>query len=511
MDFYYSFLLLLVVLSFYSESPQHAKAPDSFNSTVVTVCPSSSSTSLGILAPVLPQNEVFEIALPQNGVFEIVLPQNEVFESVLAPSGVFEFVLPQNEVCKIVTPIFNKVKRISKLLLNLGVKGFNKLIINLLNSGEKLCWAIRSFLESLQQVLKIYSWSLSENQASIQLRCKLTRLYLQQSLFKRHDFLICVHKLYFGYQNPLFWHLKLFSDYKCNPNTQVKEEENINKSKTAHIYGGGKALIFSSDELLPYASTDLHHQQYQFIRCIKKDCNQNPVLNENEIFFNVPLIVLAPKLTLKCAKNISILHDMFMPSKILLKNAQILLQDHNCQCGEFFSIFKPYKVATNAEYQQVWYQKHKEERAEYNKQPQYKESHKKSSQKHYWSKKDVKFPPNPPSAELCQNIVSDFCADTSPEVFEETGCAVCGKLTQICEMEDFSEVENVNLLNVDGVTRKARSKSSDLVKELRGPILAPNCSGVCHICIASLEKKSCQLWLLQMAFGLEKFQMNCKS
>ena len=254
MHFYYSFLLLLVVLSVYSESPQHAKAPDSFNSTVVTVCPSSSSTSLGILAPVLPQNEVFEIALPQNGVFEIVLPQNEVFE----------FVLPQNEVCRIVTPISNKVKRMSKLLLNLGVKGFNKLIINLLNSGEKLCWAIRSFLESLQQVLKIYSWSLSENQTSIQLRCRLTRLYLQQSLFKKHDFLICVHKLYYGYQNPLFWHLKLFSDYKCNPNTQVKEE-NINKSKRSHICGGGKALIFASDELLPYASTDLHHQQYQFI------------------------------------------------------------------------------------------------------------------------------------------------------------------------------------------------------------------------------------------------------
>ena len=59
------------------------------------------------------------------------------------------------------------------------------------------------------------------------------------------------------------------------------------------------------------------------------------------------------------------------------------------------------------------------------------------SQKHYWSKKDVKFPPNPPSADLCQKIVSDFCADTSPEVFEEAGCAVCGKLTPICEMEEL--------------------------------------------------------------------------
>src|SRR6202035_5814630 len=32
----------------------------------------------------------------------------------------------------------------------------------------------------------------------------------------------------------------------------------------------------------------------------------------------------------------------------------------------------------------------------------------KSSQKHYQSQKDVKFPPAPPSAELCQSIVSNF-------------------------------------------------------------------------------------------------------
>jgi len=42
-------------------------------------------------------------------------------------------------------------------------------------------------------------------------------------------------------------------------------------------------------------------------------------------------------------------------------------------------------------------------------------------------------------------------------------------------MEELSEVENINLLKVDGVTRKARCKSSDPVRELRGPILAPNC------------------------------------
>jgi hypothetical protein len=35
---------------------------------------------------------------------------------------------------------------------------------------------------------------------------------------------------------------------------------------------------------------------------------------------------------------------------------------------------------------------------------------------------------------------------------------------------------------VDGVTRKARFKSTDPVRELKGPILAPGCSRVCPIC-----------------------------
>jgi hypothetical protein len=54
----------------------------------------------------------------------------------------------------------------------------------------------------------------------------------------------------------------------------------------------------------------------------------------------------------------------------------------------------------------------KEKHAEYNKHCYSKSESRvslKKSQKHYWSKKDMKFPPAPPSAELCQNIVSDLC------------------------------------------------------------------------------------------------------
>jgi hypothetical protein len=70
MYFYYFFLLLLIVLSAYSESPHHVKPPDFLDPTSVTVCPNGSSAQLGVLAPVLPQNEVFRSVLP-NGVFKI--------------------------------------------------------------------------------------------------------------------------------------------------------------------------------------------------------------------------------------------------------------------------------------------------------------------------------------------------------------------------------------------------------------------------------------------------------
>jgi hypothetical protein len=99
MNFCYTFLLLLVMLSAYSESPQHGKPPDSLDLTVAAVCPNSSSNLFGVLAPVLLQPEVSgsvlsqNIVLPQDEVYSTVLPLNEV-GSVLQ-NGVFQFILPQ--------------------------------------------------------------------------------------------------------------------------------------------------------------------------------------------------------------------------------------------------------------------------------------------------------------------------------------------------------------------------------------------------------------------------------
>src|ERR1700723_2490743 len=267
---------------------------------------------------------------------------------------------------------------------------------------------------------------LSENHTSVQFRCRLIGLLLKRSLFRKHDFATCVYKVYHNYQNLGFWHLKFFSNYKNNSHTCIGKDDS-QKSTTFQFYGGGKFLIFSSDELRPYTSDDIHGQQYQFLQCIKKDNKQKLDPNDGNVLCSVPLNVLAPKLTLKSAKELANLHDMYMPSKILLKNAQILLENHKCEtCPDLLAVFKPYRVASGTERQKTWYQKNTEKRTSYEKHryatSEYRESNKKSSQKYYWFKKDVKFPPVPPSSELCQKIISEFCADTSPDVFEETGC-----------------------------------------------------------------------------------------
>src|SRR6202011_3340328 len=130
MNFYYSFFLLLVVLSAYSEGPQHAKPPDP---TMVAVCPNSSSVSLGVLTPILPQNEVFRFVPPQHEVFRTVVPRDGVFENVTVK-------------CQ----LFDSVKTIMYSPSNVGVK------------------------ECFEHVFMMFSWALSENQASIQLKCRLT-------------------------------------------------------------------------------------------------------------------------------------------------------------------------------------------------------------------------------------------------------------------------------------------------------------------------------------------------
>ncbi|TFK57783.1 hypothetical protein BDN72DRAFT_782868, partial [Pluteus cervinus] len=45
------------------------------------------------------------------------------------------------------------------------------------------------------------------------------------------------------------------------------------------------------------------------------------------------------------------------------------------------------------------------------------------------------YPPAPLKQELVDRIISDFCEDISPAKLEESGCAVCGELHKLKEMQ----------------------------------------------------------------------------
>ena len=108
----------------------------------------------------------------------------------------------------------NPVKTIVDYLLKVTVKSSEILLSTLILDGEKLGWSIRTFLECFQHVLKMYTWSLSENHASIQFKCRLIGLLLKESLFSKHDFAVCVYKVYHDYQDLCFWDLKFFIFFK---------------------------------------------------------------------------------------------------------------------------------------------------------------------------------------------------------------------------------------------------------------------------------------------------------
>ena len=157
----------------------------------------------------------------------------------------FETVLPLVrgfEIAIVKFQLFNRVKNIRNYVLNLGVERMKYLTLTLIHCGGKLGWAIRILLKCLQHVLKMYTRHISENQASVNFKCKLTGLLLKKPLFKKHDFAALVYRLYCGYQSLSFQHLN-FSAYKFDSYVQIGEEPS-KISNLSHFYGGGNSLIF---------------------------------------------------------------------------------------------------------------------------------------------------------------------------------------------------------------------------------------------------------------------------
>src|ERR1700676_1226898 len=73
-------------------------------------------------------------------------------------------------------------------------------------------------------------------------------------------------------------------------------------------------MNFSHMHLLTWMSNSI-----SFSTVSKKIKKQSLVFTDGKVLCSVPLNVLAPKMTSKSAKELANLHDMYMPSKVLVK------------------------------------------------------------------------------------------------------------------------------------------------------------------------------------------------
>ena len=97
------------------------------------------------------------------------------------------------------------------------------------------------------------------------------------------------------------------------------------------------------------------------------------------------------------------------------------------------------------------------------------------------------FPPCAPSEKLQQTIAYDFCEDTSPNMFTESGCAVCGKLIHKFQLQKWSQLNvDFDVLKRSGVSQKQRSSVHDPVEDLNGPIMIQNLDHICQKCQKSI-------------------------
>ena len=99
------------------------------------------------------------------------------------------------------------------------------------------------------------------------------------------------------------------------------------------------------------------------------------------------------------------------------------------------------------------------------------------------------FPPLPLMPALLENIVEGFCADTSPSLIEEAGCAVCGQLHPLLSLNPLSQVDYLSLLEQPAITCLECASSSEEIRVIPGPVIDRKCTHICVDCESSLLSK----------------------
>jgi hypothetical protein len=193
-------------------------------------------------------------------------------------------------------------------------------------------------------------------------KCLFVKMKLQQNLFRKHDFKVYLRSInliptvengaviLFAF---MFLHFTVFTVIIYYLSAVTWKLLRICKTKNTKFnaeirfacIGGGKANIFSYDELMPEATSDNMHSnsaQFKFVSYMLK--NEALLLDTAEnvyVVMDYPFEQLTPKLTITDLKIIAANHSIFVHSKMNHISIQTAIQNHVCSnCSTYTSVFK---------------------------------------------------------------------------------------------------------------------------------------------------------------------------
>jgi hypothetical protein len=285
------------------------------------------------------------------------------------------------------------------------------------------------------------------------------------------------------------------------------------------LTGAGNCTI-SLTTLHPYLLTNISNPsiddiQYSFfLHAPYEDAIGMVRKEKNMIACRMPLCSVASYLNIKQAKAVAKMHGIFVAWKVPLGTILLALVEHQCSnhCYNNVSVFNILSAKADQNQKKTLNASlNRSKRLERKKKTYQREKLTPSfkNKKTVYNKKNYKgqhaFSPSPPSDKLMQKIITGFCKDTHSSCFEESGCAVCGRLTTKKQLIALKDVQcSLDPLVRSGVTSIERTCETQEHKEVRGPILDTDCSSMCISCHKLLKKGICPAIALANGIWLGK-------
>jgi len=333
--------------------------------------------------------------------------------------------------------------------------------------------------------------------------CKRLKADLLRCVFRNHDFAVFRASMCNVRQFTMIF--VVASHIPCVKNRHDTTPVCVNQLRGGGVsyssIGGGRIPTFSFEELRPYI--DHRGKDIQLSSRLKFVAhNHRNVVHalhkaDDRVYGKVPLNRFVLNLTQNDIKSVAKAHGIHIPCRPRKGGYDSSFENHSCPiCETHLSVFVLYSAKSKTDRNRRHYDKLDAKGKEKyrsaskpSKETKQKKTQTRREKRMIEREKPPDFPPPPPSVHLKETIVRNWCKDTSPEMFAEGGCAVCGQLTPLHQLSPLSKTDcDLDILNRAGMgfTRLERTSNKDPIMEVKGPVIDADCTKICRSCENSL-------------------------